>query len=137
MATSERRRRSCSTSTPPTIRSTASKKDVEPVSASLAKAKLQARYLHGIHDSSGTQIAGTANNDGGAGYNSRAYFTPDADGTYYIAAGAGNIFVAHERAGEVFLNASITRWSCLGCCGRALMWEKDSATRRSEIARSL
>ena len=29
-----------------------------------------------------------------------------------------------ERAGEVFLNASITRWSCLGCCGRALMWEK-------------
>ena len=31
----------------------------------------------------------------------------------------------------------ITRWSCLGCCGRALMWEKDSATRRSEIARSL
>ena len=46
-------------------------------------------------------------------------------------------YVGRERAGEVFFNASITRWSCLGCCGRPLMCEKDSAANRSEIARSL
>ncbi len=42
-----------------------------------------------------------------------------------------------DRAGEVFLNASMTRSSCLGCCGRALICEKDSAASRSEIVRSL
>ena len=52
--------------------------------------------------------------------------------------GLGQIgYVGRERAGEVFLNASITRWSCLGCRGRPLMCEKDSAASRSEIARSL
>ena len=30
-------------------------------------------------------------------------------------------YVGGERAGEVFLNPSSTRPSCLGCCGRALM----------------
>ena len=46
-------------------------------------------------------------------------------------------YVSSERAGEVFLNPSSTSGSCLGCCGRPLMWEKDSARSRSEIARSL
>ena len=46
-------------------------------------------------------------------------------------------YVGRERAGEVFLNASITWLSCLGCCGRPLMCEKDSAANRPEIARSL
>jgi len=46
-------------------------------------------------------------------------------------------YVGCERAGEVFLKASITRGSCLGCCGRPLMWEKESAASRSEIVRSL
>ena len=46
-------------------------------------------------------------------------------------------YVGRERTGEVFLNASITRSSCLGCCGRALMCEKDSTASRPEIARSL
>ena len=46
-------------------------------------------------------------------------------------------YVGRQRAGEVFLNASMTRSSCLGCCGRALMCEKDSAASRSEIPRSL
>ena len=46
-------------------------------------------------------------------------------------------YVGCECAGEVFLNASITRSSCLGCCGRALICEYDSAASRSEIVRSL
>ena len=48
-------------------------------------------YLAGIHNSSGTRISGTANDDRGAGTNSRVRFTPTADGTFYVAAsGAGN-----------------------------------------------
>jgi len=46
-------------------------------------------------------------------------------------------YVGRQRAREVFLNASITRSSCLGCRGRPLMCEKDSAASRLEIARSL
>ena len=45
-------------------------------------------YLYGIHDSNGNPISGTTNDDGGAGNNSRLYFSPEANGTYYIAAGA-------------------------------------------------
>ena len=44
-------------------------------------------YLRGIHDAEGDRLAGTTNNDGGAGRNSRLYFTPDEAGTYYVAAG--------------------------------------------------
>ena len=46
-------------------------------------------------------------------------------------------YVGRQRAGKVFLNASMTRASCLGCCGRPLMCEKDSAASRSEMVRSL
>ncbi len=46
-------------------------------------------------------------------------------------------YVGRQRAGKVFLNASITRSSCLACCGRPLMCENDSAASRSEIVRSL
>ena len=45
-------------------------------------------YLHGVHDKDGEFIAGTTNNDGGTGRNSRLLFTADDDGTYYVAAGA-------------------------------------------------
>ena len=45
-------------------------------------------YLRGIHDADGNLMAGTANDDGGDGYNSRVTFTATASGTYYIAAGA-------------------------------------------------
>ena len=45
-------------------------------------------YLHGVHDAEGTLIAGTTNDNGGKGANSRLLFTPDDDGTYYVAAGA-------------------------------------------------
>ena len=46
-------------------------------------------------------------------------------------------YVGRQRTGKVFLNASMTRASCLGCCGRPLMCEKDSAASRSEMVRSL
>ena len=45
-------------------------------------------YLHGIHDAEGDLIPGTTNDDGGYGLNSRLTFTPSADGTYYVSAGA-------------------------------------------------
>ena len=49
-------------------------------------------YLYGIHDSDGNLIAGTTSDDGGGiSKNSRVFFTPEADGTYYVAAGAHTI----------------------------------------------
>ncbi len=47
-------------------------------------------YLHGIHDAEGNLIAGTTNDDGGEGNNSRLTFTATENGTYYIAAGANS-----------------------------------------------
>ena len=45
-------------------------------------------YLYGIHDANGVRLAGTTDDNGGAGTNSRVTFTAAADGTYYVAAGA-------------------------------------------------
>ena len=53
-------------------------------------------YLRGIHDSEGTLISGTTNDDGGMGDNSRVEFTAtgtdpivdDETVTYYVSAGA-------------------------------------------------
>ena len=53
------------------------------------KGTLTDPVLRGVHDSDGALIAGTANDNGGAGYNSRVFFTPGEDGTYYVAASAG------------------------------------------------
>ena len=44
-------------------------------------------YLHGVHDANGNRISGTTNDDGGAGDNSRVFFTAPASTTYYVAAG--------------------------------------------------
>ena len=44
--------------------------------------------LRGVHDAAGTPIAGTRNDDGGTGYNSRLTFTAESSATYYVAAGA-------------------------------------------------
>ena len=44
--------------------------------------------LRGVHDAAGTLIAGTTNDDGGTGYNSRLRFTAESSATYYVAAGA-------------------------------------------------
>ena len=45
-------------------------------------------YLYGLHDADGNFIPGTTDDDGGAGYNARVTFTAQADGAYYVAAGA-------------------------------------------------
>ena len=45
-------------------------------------------YLRGVHDAAGTLIAGTTNDDGGTGGNSRLTFTAESSATYYVAAGA-------------------------------------------------
>ena len=45
-------------------------------------------YLHGVYDANGNRLAGTTNDDGGAGRNSRVEFTAGEDTTYYVAAGA-------------------------------------------------
>ena len=45
-------------------------------------------YLRGVHDADGVRIAGTKNDDGGTGFNSRLLFTAGDAGTYYVAAGA-------------------------------------------------
>ena len=44
--------------------------------------------LRGVYDDNGVRIAGTTNDDGGAGLNSRVTFTAEDTGTYYVAAGA-------------------------------------------------
>ena len=44
-------------------------------------------YLRGIHDADGVRIAGTTDNNGGEGPNSRVYFWAEDAGTYYVAAG--------------------------------------------------
>ena len=49
--------------------------------------RLRDPILAGIYDGDGRRFANTTNDDGGEGYNSRVTFTPDEDGTYYVAAG--------------------------------------------------
>ena len=50
-------------------------------------------YLRGIHDADGVRIAGTTDDNGGAGNNSRVYFWAEDAGTYYVAAGAGSPYL--------------------------------------------
>ena len=45
-------------------------------------------YLHGIADADRVLIANTTDDDDGEGRNSRVYFTPVEEATYYVAAGA-------------------------------------------------
>jgi len=45
-------------------------------------------FLRGIHSADGTLLASSTNDDGGTGLNSQLTFSPDADGVYYISAGA-------------------------------------------------
>ncbi len=92
------------------------------------KGTLRDPYLHGIHDADGNPIPGTTNDDSGyGGSNSRVLFTPTADGTYYVAAGAdgsrtgtytlsvtsllgaGDDYVASTRtSGSVAVGGSVT-----------------------------
>ena len=45
-------------------------------------------FLRGVYNENGDLIAGTRNNNGGTGRNSRVEFTADDAGTYYVEAGA-------------------------------------------------
>ena len=45
-------------------------------------------YLFGVHDANGNYIANTTDQGSGEGTNSRVFFTPQEDGTYYVAARA-------------------------------------------------
>ena len=51
---------------------------------------LQNPYIRGVYSSSGDLLANTQDNDSGVSRNSRAYITPAADTTYYIAAGSSH-----------------------------------------------
>ena len=51
------------------------------------KGTLADPYLHGVYDAEGDLIWYTSDADSGVSVNSRVTFTPDTDGTYYIAAG--------------------------------------------------
>ena len=53
---------------------------------------LQDSYLYGVHDAQGNRIAGSTNDNGGVGANSRVFFKAPASATYYIAAGAWDGF---------------------------------------------
>ena len=48
-------------------------------------------YVPAIYDADGHYLA-RGNDDGGVGLNSRAFFTPDADGTYYVEAAASPLY---------------------------------------------
>ena len=45
-------------------------------------------YLHGVFDAAGSRVGATWDYDGGEGRNSRTTVAVEADGTYYVAAGA-------------------------------------------------
>ena len=56
-------------------------------------------YFYGIHDANGTLIDGTEDDHDGRGLNSRILFVPDADGAYYLAAGADKSYMGTYRLG--------------------------------------
>ena len=56
--------------------------------ASTGKGTLADPMLVGVYDASGVLVRGSGDRDGGDGLNSRGFFRPAADGTYYVAAGA-------------------------------------------------
>ena len=45
-------------------------------------------FLRGLYDANGNRIDGTRNDDSGDGSDSQLTFTAQADGTYYVSAGA-------------------------------------------------
>lgn len=54
--------------------------------ASTSSGTLGDPYLRGVHDAEGDLTDGTANNNGGDGFNSLLRFTPVSDGIYYVSA---------------------------------------------------
>ena len=48
--------------------------------------------IRGIYDAGGNRLPGTMDNNGGPHWSSRLLFTPDADGTYYVAASGATYY---------------------------------------------
>ena len=64
---------------------------IDLMGAQTSDGTLRDPYLAGIHNSGGTLISGTTDEDDGAGTNSRVDFTATTAGAHYVAAGgAGN-----------------------------------------------
>ena len=57
--------------------------DVE--GADTGRGNLADPHLWGLQDAGGQAVSGARSNDGGVGKNGRVIYTPDAEGTYYIA----------------------------------------------------
>ena len=57
--------------------------DVE--GADTGRGNLAYPHLWGLQDAGGQAVSGARSNDGGVGKNGRVIYTPDAEGTYYIA----------------------------------------------------
>ena len=68
---------------------------------------LQDPYIRGIHDANGRLIADTTDYASGPHSNSEVLFTPDEDGTYYIAAGSFMSGIRDEDVGTYTLQVSI------------------------------
>ena len=60
---------------------------VELLGASAKGGTLHQPYIWGIHDAEGHLIGGTSDYRSGPHSGSQVFFTPDEDGTYYVAAG--------------------------------------------------
>ena len=68
---------------------------------------LQDPYIRGIYDSDSRLISGTTDYASGPHSNSEVLFTPDEDGTYYIAAGNFMSGIRDEDVGTYTLQVSI------------------------------
>ena len=68
---------------------------------------LQDPYIRGIHDSDGNLIADTTDYSSGPYSNSEVLFTPDDNGTYYVAAGSFVSGLRDEDVGTYMLQVSI------------------------------
>ena len=68
---------------------------------------LQDPYIRGIHDANGRFIFDTTDYSSGPYSNSEVLFTPDEDGTYYVAAGSYVSGIRDEDVGTYTLQVSI------------------------------
>ena len=64
-------------------------------------------YIRGIHDSDGRLISDTTDYSSGPRSDSQVYFTPDEDGTYYVAAGSYLSGYRDEDVGTYTVQVSI------------------------------
>ena len=89
-----------------------------PVEPGISTRQLKDPYLHGVYNSDGERIAGTTDDSSGPGRGSLVVFTPDASGTYYIAAGSdgggtGSYRLSVESRSSDFIPASTATTSTI------------------------